>query len=71
MKNSLYSSTYFTLKRITEIHRRLITNQLPKSKSLAKEFGVSSKTIQRDIKFMKETWELPISYNRLQGWLRI
>jgi predicted DNA-binding transcriptional regulator YafY len=64
MQNSLYSSTYSTLKRITEIHRRLLPpGELPTTKSLVKEFGVSRKTVQRDIKFMKETWELPIRYN--------
>ena len=68
MATGEYSSTYSTLKRITEIHRRLLPpGQLPTSKSLAKSLGVSSKTIQRDIKFMKEVWGVPVHYNSILG----
>jgi len=64
MKSEEYTSTYSTLKRMTEIHRRLLPpGQLPTSKSLAAAFGVSSKTIQRDIKFMKDIWGVPLHYN--------
>ena len=63
-----YSSTYSTLKRMNEIHRRLLPpSQLPTSKSLAQALGVSSKTIQRDIKFMKEVWGVPVHYNKCLG----
>jgi len=63
-----YSSTYSTLKRMNEIHRRLLPpSQLPTSKSLAQALGVSSKTIQRDIKFMKEVWGVPVHYNTSLG----
>ena len=68
MKSEEYTSTYSTLKRMTEIHRRLLPpGQLPTSKSLAVAFGVSSKTIQRDIKFMKDIWSVPIHYNSSLG----
>jgi len=68
MATDEYSSTYSTLKRITEIHRRLLPpGQLPTSKSLAKSLGVSSKTIQRDVKFMKEVWGVPVHYNSSLG----
>lgn len=68
MKDKPYSSTYSTLKRMTEIHRRLLPpGQLPTAPSLAREFEVSRKTIQRDIKFMKEIWDLPIQYNHAKA----
>jgi predicted DNA-binding transcriptional regulator YafY len=68
MAEDLYSSTHSTLRRITEIHRRLLPpSQLPTSKTLAKAFGVSSKTIQRDLKFMKEVWGSPVRYNASLG----
>lgn len=68
MATDEYSSTYSTLKRITEIHRRLLPpGQLPTSKSLAESLGVSSKTIQRDVKFMKEVWGVPVRYNSSLG----
>ncbi|MDA0904904.1 MAG: WYL domain-containing transcriptional regulator [Verrucomicrobia bacterium] len=68
MKSDDYSTTYSTLKRMTEIHRRLLPpSQLPTSKSLAESFGVSSKTIQRDIKFMRDVWGVPVHYNTSLG----
>ena len=68
MRPDDYSTTYSTLKRMTEIHRRLLPpSQLPTSKSLAKAFEVSSKTIQRDIKFMKDIWGVPVHFNKSLG----
>ena len=68
MSTEDYSTTYSTLKRMNEIHRRLLPpSQLPTSKSLAQVFGVSSKTIQRDIRFMKEVWGVPVHYNSSLG----
>lgn len=50
---------------MTKIHRRLISfGQYPKCQDIARECGVSTKTIQRDVKFMKECWGLPISFNK-------
>jgi predicted DNA-binding transcriptional regulator YafY len=68
MAKDLYSSTHATLRRMTEIHRRLLPpGQLPTAASLAEFFKVSRKTIQRDVKFMKEVWEVPIHYNSSLG----
>ena len=68
MRPDDYSTTYSTLKRMTEIHRRLLPpSQLPTSKSLAEAFEVSSKTIQRDIKFMKDIWGVPVHFNKSLG----
>lgn len=69
MKEDLYSSTYSTLRRMTKIHQRLLSGgQYPNSQKLAQENnGVSTKTIQRDVKFMKEHWDLPISFNKSMG----
>lgn len=69
MKDDLYSSTYSTLRRMIKIHQRLLSGgQYPNSQKLAKENNdVSTKTIQRDVKFMKEHWDLPISFNKSMG----
>ena len=68
MTSDLYSSTYSTLVRMTRIHQRLLSGgQYPNAKLLAKEAEVSTKTIQRDVKFMKDHWDLPISFNKSMG----
>lgn len=68
MKNDLYSTTYTTLDRMSRIHRRLLSGgQYPKCQEMAIECAVSTKTIQRDIKFMKDCWDLPIAFNKSIG----
>jgi proteasome accessory factor B len=68
MNSDLYSSTHTTLERMTRIHQRLNSGgQFPNSTLLAEILEVSSKTIQRDIKFMKECWNLPIIFNKSMG----
>lgn len=52
------------LKRTYAIHEYLINDRYPAQATLADKFGVSTKTIQRDIQFMKETLALPIEYDR-------
>ena len=68
MSTDLYSTTYTTLERMTRIHQRLNSGgQFPNSTLLAEILDVSSKTIQRDIKFMKGCWNLPIVFNKSMG----
>ena len=66
--SDLYSTTYTTLERMTRIHQRLNSGgQFPNSSLLAENLNVSTKTIQRDIRFMKECWNLPINFNKSMG----
>ena len=71
-KSDLGTATHSALKRMTDIHLALQSQQLGrtlplKAKDLAKKHDVVNRTIQRDIKFMKEIWGLPIEYDRGMG----
>jgi len=46
------------------IHEYLIKKRYPALGALAERFEVSTKTIQRDITFLKEVYNLPIGYDR-------
>ncbi len=50
-------------ERMTYIHEQLQLDKLPNCSSLAAHFEVSPKTIQRDIEFMRDRWNLPIEYD--------
>lgn len=52
------------LKRVYAIHEYLINDRYPSQARLAEKFEVSTKTIQRDVQFMKDTLGLPIEYDR-------
>lgn len=45
------------------IHELLTAGKYPNCSSLAREFEVSSKTIQRDVEFMRDQLALPIDYD--------
>ncbi len=45
------------------IHQALASGKSPNSESLARECEVASKTVRRDIEFMRERMGLPIAYN--------
>jgi proteasome accessory factor B len=47
------------------LHERLKSGAFPNCRKLADEFEVSSKTIQRDIDFMRDRLGLPIQYDQL------
>ena len=62
-------STYKVLHRILGIHEYLSKQRYPSLSVLAERFGVSTKTIQRDVSFMKKEMNLPIrNYRDLGGY---
>ncbi|MGD9897181.1 MAG: helix-turn-helix transcriptional regulator [Candidatus Methylacidiphilaceae bacterium] len=51
------------LRRMIAIHRLLSSKRIANCQRLAKDLEVSSKTIQRDIEFMRDQLDLPIEYD--------
>ena len=51
------------LRRMMEIHKKLLGNKLPNCTSLAKGLEVSTKTIQRDLEYMRDQLGMPIEYD--------
>jgi len=49
-----------------QLHQQLQAGRYPNCRKLADELEVSSKTIQRDIEFMRDRLGLPIEYDQLQ-----
>jgi predicted DNA-binding transcriptional regulator YafY len=45
------------------IHQSLQAGRMPNASTLAREFEVSSKTIHRDLEFMRDRMDLPIQYD--------
>ena len=52
------------LLRMIRIHDLLSAGRYPNCSLLALEFEVSTKTIQRDVDFMRDQLVLPIEYDR-------
>ncbi len=52
------------LARLTELDRQIRSRRYPNCISFAQEWGVSQKTIQRDIDFMRDQNHAPIEYSR-------
>lgn len=50
-------------ERMTYIHEQLQLDKNPNCSTLAAHFEVSSKTIQRDLEFMRDRWNLPLAYD--------
>lgn len=50
-------------ERMTYIHEQLQLDKHPNCSTLAAHFETSTKTIQRDIEFMRDRWALPIEYD--------
>jgi predicted DNA-binding transcriptional regulator YafY len=50
------------LDRMLRIHQAIRSGKFPNATVLAAEFEVSTKTIQRDLEFMRDRLELPIEY---------
>jgi proteasome accessory factor B len=48
-----------------QLHAQLQARKFPNCRKLADELEVSSKTIQRDIEFMRYSLGLPIEYDQL------
>ncbi len=53
------------LARMLQLHQHLRAGRFPNCRKLADELEVSSKTIQRDIEFMRYQLGLPIEYDQL------
>jgi predicted DNA-binding transcriptional regulator YafY len=53
------------LARMMRLHERLKAGSFPNCRKLADELEVSSKTIQRDIDFMRDRMGMPIEYDQL------
>jgi len=53
------------LARMMQLHAQLQARKFPNCRKLADELEVSSKTIQRDIEFMRYSLGLPIEYDQL------
>ena len=51
------------LARMLRLHGLLQAGRFPNCRRLAEELEVSTKTVQRDIDFMRDQLELPIDYN--------
>jgi len=51
------------LERMLRIHQAIQSGNFPNATNLAREIEVSSKSIQRDIEFMRERLALPIAYD--------
>jgi proteasome accessory factor B len=53
------------LERMMRVHARLQSGRYPNCRKLADELEVSSKTVQRDLDFMRYRLGLPIEYDQL------
>ena len=51
------------LERMLRIHQAIHSGKFPNASTLAGELEVSTKSIQRDIEFMRDRLELPIEYD--------
>src|ERR1035437_3919887 len=51
------------LERMLRIHQALISGSYPNANTLARQLEVSTKSIHRDLEFMRDRLELPIKYD--------
>jgi predicted DNA-binding transcriptional regulator YafY len=56
-------STRPPLERMLRIHQAIQSGRIPNATTLAQELEVSTKSIHRDIEFMRDRLELPIDYD--------
>jgi predicted DNA-binding transcriptional regulator YafY len=61
VKPSLHSRP--PLERMLRIHQSLASGKFPNASTLAREIEVATKTIHRDIEFMRDRFNLPIEYD--------
>src|SRR3954451_21258059 len=54
------------LERMQKLHRLVSAGKFPNCRTLAEELEVSSKTIQRDIEFMRDRLGVPIEDHALE-----
>ena len=55
------------LERMLRIHQALQSGKFPNATTLSRDLAVSTKSIHRDIEFMRDRLELPIEYNPGRG----
>ena len=58
------------LERMMEIHESVKRNNFPNATTLATKLEVSTKTIHRDIQFMRDRWGLPIEFDAAYNGFR-
>ena len=58
------------LERMLQIHQALAAEKFPNTVSLARVLEVTSKTIQRDIDFMRDRLNLPLEFDRAHNGYR-
>jgi proteasome accessory factor B len=55
------------LERMMKIHQAIQSGKFPNATSLAGELEVSTKSIHRDLEFMRDRMELPLEYNKARN----
>lgn len=65
-KNNLPSSRP-PLERMLRIHQLLQAGEFPNATSLAREIEVTTKTIHRDLEFMRDRLNLPLAFDRARN----
>lgn len=63
MEGDRAGNTRGPIERIYHIHEAVRSGRLPNCSKLAKELEVTSKTVQRDINFMRDRLQLPLQYD--------
>jgi proteasome accessory factor B len=64
-KNDLHSRP--PLERMLRIHQTLQSGKFPNASTLAREIEVATKTIHRDIEFMRDRLNLPIEFDKTRN----
>lgn len=70
MKNTKkkdYRENKLKFWRILQIDEEIRTGKFPNTKDLAKKLEIGTRTIERDIEFMRDMYDAPIEYNSKQG----
>src|SRR5437868_31150 len=55
------------VERMLKIHHAIQAGDYPNASSLAQEMEVSTKSIHRDLEFMRDRLELPLEFDRSRG----
>lgn len=55
------------LERMLRIHQAIQSGKRPNASTLARDLEVSTKSIHRDLEFMRDRLELPLEYNHAQN----
>lgn len=66
MKKRTLPEARLPMLRMTMLHRAMLDKKYPNCRKMAEELEVSSKTIQRDIEYMRDVLALPIEYDALE-----